>query len=290
MRIETKRLYVSIRIANLQLLSMVNYYKILKVSPNASAAEIKSAYRGLARKIHPDVNENSEKAAEDFALIAKAYEILSDENERAYFDRRLSNSNGSIHSTDSVFHSDNSHAQKLRQITLEHKYNQIVDQMIAAERDERLALQKVIFPIVALFVSTFAVGIFRPAFWTNSAIIGKIVIMTLFVVGVLRLARRLSDGFRRFTYSRADFRESLINESDEPLPPYTRSSAIAFLFGGLFVSMVLGILIGGYLEMFIATMMPKVFSASLKPEFLLFPPIVGLLVDAMHSIISRLDL
>jgi curved DNA-binding protein CbpA len=38
---------------------MVNYYKILKISPNATAAEIKSAYRRLAREMHPDVNGDS---------------------------------------------------------------------------------------------------------------------------------------------------------------------------------------------------------------------------------------
>ena len=68
---------------------MVNYYKILKVSPKATNAEIKSAYRRLARKIHPDVNNGTENAAREFARIAKAYEILSNPQERANYDRQL---------------------------------------------------------------------------------------------------------------------------------------------------------------------------------------------------------
>ena len=68
---------------------MVDYYRILKVSPKASNTEIKSAYRKLARKMHPDVNGGSESAARDFSQIAKAYQILSNPQERAYYDAQL---------------------------------------------------------------------------------------------------------------------------------------------------------------------------------------------------------
>ena len=53
---------------------MVNYYDILKTSPKASNAEIKSAYRRLARKLHPDKNNGSEETARAFAAIAEAYD------------------------------------------------------------------------------------------------------------------------------------------------------------------------------------------------------------------------
>ena len=68
---------------------MVNYYDILKVSPQASRTEIKSAYRRLARKLHPDKNNGSEETALKFAEIAEAYEILGNPKERVNFDRRL---------------------------------------------------------------------------------------------------------------------------------------------------------------------------------------------------------
>src|SRR5205085_4784281 len=51
--------------------SMVNYYDILKVSPKASRTEIKSAYRRLARKLHPDRNNGSQETALKFAAIAE---------------------------------------------------------------------------------------------------------------------------------------------------------------------------------------------------------------------------
>ena len=65
----------------------------------------------------------------------------------------------------------------------ERRYNEIIDRMIAEERRETLALQKVIFPTVALFLSTCFVGIFKPMFWTNSQIIGKIICFRFFIVG-----------------------------------------------------------------------------------------------------------
>lgn len=268
---------------------MVNYYKILKVSPKASTAEIKSAYRRLARKLHPDVNGNSEKAAEDFAIIAKAYEILSDPDERAFFDKQLTKSNGSIHSTDSVFYSDNFHAQKLRQMALERRYNEIVDRMIEEERKETLALQRVIFPTVALFVSTFAVAVFKPTFWSNSEIIGKIILLTLFSIGVLRLAKTLRTGFEKFTYKSEELHESILDEEDIPPKPYSRTSAIAFLVIGMAISLTIGVLIGNSLEMFISSMMPNLFSSNLRFEFIFYPPIVVLLVDIMHAIVIKFE-
>ena len=68
---------------------MVNYYDTLKVSPKASGVEIKSAYRRLARKLHPDVNNGSEDTARKFAEIAEAYEVIGNSRQRAAYDKRL---------------------------------------------------------------------------------------------------------------------------------------------------------------------------------------------------------
>lgn len=64
-----------------------DYYKTLGVKKNAGADEIKKAYRKLARKHHPDVNQGDKVAEEKFKDINEAYEVLSDEDKRAKYDR-----------------------------------------------------------------------------------------------------------------------------------------------------------------------------------------------------------
>jgi molecular chaperone DnaJ len=63
-----------------------DYYEVLDVPRNASAEELKKAYRRLARQYHPDVN-NSTEAEERFKEINEAYEVLSNEQKRAAYDR-----------------------------------------------------------------------------------------------------------------------------------------------------------------------------------------------------------
>src|SRR6185369_3988683 len=61
-------------------------YDVLGVSKSASAADIKSAFRKLAKKLHPDANKHDPKAASRFAEINAAYEILGDDKKRKAFD------------------------------------------------------------------------------------------------------------------------------------------------------------------------------------------------------------
>ena len=62
-------------------------YSVLGVSKGASAADVKSAYRKLAKKLHPDANKSDPKAASRFAELNAAYEIVGDEDKRKAFDR-----------------------------------------------------------------------------------------------------------------------------------------------------------------------------------------------------------
>src|SRR3954453_2661902 len=62
-------------------------YEVLGVPRGASAAAIKSAYRKLAKKHHPDSNKNDPKAADRFSELNAANEIIGDEDKRKQFDR-----------------------------------------------------------------------------------------------------------------------------------------------------------------------------------------------------------
>jgi len=62
-------------------------YTLLGVSRTATEADIKKAYRKLAKELHPDRNTDNPKAAEKFSQVTSAYDLLSDKDKRARFDR-----------------------------------------------------------------------------------------------------------------------------------------------------------------------------------------------------------
>ena len=66
---------------------MSDPYSTLGVARTASEKEIKSAYRKLAKELHPDRNKDNPKAAEKFSQVTNAYDLLSDKDKRAQFDR-----------------------------------------------------------------------------------------------------------------------------------------------------------------------------------------------------------
>ena len=66
---------------------MADPYTTLGVAKGASEAEIKTAYRKLAKQLHPDKNKDNPKASEKFSEVTRAYDILSDKTKRAQFDR-----------------------------------------------------------------------------------------------------------------------------------------------------------------------------------------------------------
>lgn len=268
---------------------MINYYDILKVSPKASGSEIKSAYRRLARKLHPDRNNGSEETALKFAAIAEAYEILGTAKERGKYDRRLLevqySENGS---GDSVFASTNRHAKRWRQMVYEKRYNDIIDRMIAEERREAMAFQKVVYPLVALMVSAILATALRPKIFEETNIIGRLIIVSLFIVGILHIVGRVREGFERFTEYDSDIHDSILDDNERKPKPYTRAVTASVLVAGFLLCLGVGVLIGTLIS-FPADSMPSMFAANLRPEFIFYPPIITFFVDLMHSFAARFD-
>lgn len=76
---------------------MESYYEVLGVNNNATPEQIKSAYRNLAFKYHPDKNPNNKNSENKFKIINEAYSILSDEEKRKSYDLNIGKENATKH-------------------------------------------------------------------------------------------------------------------------------------------------------------------------------------------------
>ena len=274
---------------------MVNYYDILKVSPQASSAEIKSAYRRLARKLHPDSHQGSEETALKFAAIAEAYEVLGKSKERARYDKRLLDITASMNGSDSVFASTNPHAARWRQMVFEKRYNDIIDKMIAEERREAVALQKFLFPLVALVISVIFFSLIRPdVFFSNyftdiTGVLIRLVLVTLFVVGVIHVIGRMREAFDRFAFDDNDIHDSLLDGTELPTRHWSRYSMSALIILGIVAAFGIGFGVGYGLDLKPSITAPYLFSEFPQIDILLYPPIFVLLVDSIHGLILNLE-
>ena len=71
----------------LKLMEFIDYYKTLDITKNATDAEIKKAYRKLARKLHPDLNPDDKEADAKFQQLNEANAVLSDPEKRKKYDK-----------------------------------------------------------------------------------------------------------------------------------------------------------------------------------------------------------
>lgn len=279
---------------------MIDYYKVLGIKTNANQAEIKSAYRKLARKSHPDLNPNSE-AGRQFALLSKAYHTLIDPQERAYYDDQLRAQKNRSYS---ILDSNNPHAKRARNLAMQAKWDRLVDQMLERDRLENRERQRAVFTTVSLFLSTFFLAMMRPQLWTVFSTWGKVIVLTLFVMGVWHLANRLREYLAHYTYKPRLFTDSIMRGESLPEQPFTRFSAYTFLLVGYALSVGIGLYIGWHTQDFFnditllfrhrvgvvqSSMLAYTWAALFIPDLIVYPPIAVLIVDTVHGIASRID-
>ncbi len=275
---------------------MTDYYHVLGVKRTATAAEIKSAYRNLARKRHPDVNRGSEKAAREFAVLSLAYHTLIDPQERAFYDQQIDKGVRG----ESILSSDNPHAQRERD--MQARWDRVVNQILESDRRENLERQRAVFTTVSLFLSTFFVAMIKPPLWQSFGLAGRAVLVALFMTGVWHLGSRLREYFRHYTYRPDELHYSITQEENPSPKPFTRFSAYAFLIGGYVVSLGIGLFIGYHSQDFFSDLtllfrhhVPATGSGPFSPtamvisDLLFYPPIAVLVIDTMHAIASRID-
>jgi hypothetical protein len=280
---------------------VIDYYRLLGVKATASQAEIKSAYRKLARKYHPDVNHDSKSAAEQFALISKAYTILNDPQERAYYDDQLNTQRTRGYS---IFDSNNPHAKRAKNLAIQAKWDRLVDEVLERDRLENRERQRAVFTTVSLFLSTFFLALIRPQLWTVFNPFGRAIVLALFVLGIWHLTTRLKEYFAHYTYIPKTLQDTIIRESETPEQPFTRLSAYTFLLVGYALSAGIGLYIGWHTQDFFidlnslfrhqvaevqSSVVAYTSAALVVPDLILYPPIAVLIIDTVHGIASRID-
>jgi hypothetical protein len=248
---------------------MGDLYALLGVNRTATSNEIKSAYRRLARKYHPDINSDP-TAQSKFTQINEAYHTLIDPDRRRTYDRT-----GAVSSATYARQTANSGAA--RRAYYQARADRIVNEWLRREREETRARGKAVYTTVTLFVSTFIVAIgFIPL---PSSMFSLVIVVMLFAIGVGRLYTSFKEHFDYYTYRPS--RISVTRPIRRPDKRFKRSSAWAFVIIGYLISVGAGILIGLLIESF-STHPADAFLVAL-----IYPPIAVLILDMMYLINSR---
>jgi hypothetical protein len=131
--------------------------------------------------------------------------------------------------------------------------------------------------------------------------VGRVIVLTLFVIGVWHLATRLREYLAHYTYKPKVIQG--IGDFEAPEQPFTRFSAYTFLLVGYMVSLGIGLYIGWHAQDFfsditllfqhrvaeVQSSIMAFISAALLMDLVLCPPIAVLIIDTVHGLASRID-
>jgi hypothetical protein len=253
---------------------MTDLYRILGVSPRATSGEIKSAYRSLARKHHPDVS-TSPDANEFFARINEAYEVLMDPRRRAAYDR------GEPTSAKRTFYA----ARSAEVVAIQREFDKMVDEMLEHDRRATAERSHAVLVVVPLFLSAFYVMLTKPRIIEELSLIGRIVIVALAAYGLVYLVKNLSVVLSRYTYDPPDPLTSVFKPEKPRDKPISRRAGLVFLVSGYLVSLGLGYVVSRLVPVL---QMPPL-SPSLALGVFLYPPIAVLIIGNLRRIGGLLD-
>jgi len=171
----------------------------------------------------------------------------------------------------------------------------LVDEVLERDRMENRERQRAVFTTVSLFLSTFFLAMMRPQLWHVFSTMGRVIVLTLFVIGVWHLANRLREYLAHYTYKPNPIQGSIISQDAAPEQPFTRFSAYTFLLVGYALSVGIGLYIGWHTQDFFSDVTllfrHRVVSvqSSMILDLIFYPPIAVLIVDTVHGLASRID-
>lgn len=260
---------------------MGDLYAVLGINRTATSNEIKSAYRRLARKYHPDVN--SDPAAQSkFAQINEAYHTLIDPERRRAYDRTGSASSA----TYSRQAANSGAARAARRAYYQERADRIVNEWLRREREETRARGKAVYTTVTLFVSTFIVAM-NPGLFQPTSMFWQVTVILLFAIGIRHLYTSLKEHFDYYTYRSS--RISATRSGRRSNKRFKRSAAWAFVIIGYLISVGAGVLIGLLTESLSARLLDQVTITDAFLYAMVYPPIAVLIVDMMYLINSRFE-
>ncbi len=259
---------------------MANLYAMLGLNRTASQNEIKSAYRRLARKYHPDVNSDP-TAASNFARISEAYQTLIDPERRKVYDRT-----GRAATSPFARQQSSPAARAARRAYYQARADQVVNEWLERERQETRARGKAVYTTVTLFISTFMVAMTKPSIFETTSLFWRGTMTVLFAVGVWHLFKSLREHFDHYTYRPGRIS---ITRQQKSKKPFKRSVAWAFVVGGYLLSLVTGMLIGMLTEDFSSQFFGHNTVSDAIFAVLFYPPIAVLIVDIMYLINQRFE-
>jgi curved DNA-binding protein CbpA len=254
---------------------MTDLYGILGLTPRATANEIKSAYRRLARKYHPDVSASPDSEAR-FVIINRAYQVLSDPHRRAAYD------SGEYNDSQRTFYA----SRQAEVVAKQRHFDRIVDEWLARERQEAAARSHAVLIVVPLFLSAFYVMVSKPTIIEQSRLIGRIAILALALYGLVYLVKNLGVVLSRYTYHVPAHLTSVFREPEAPKDKsISRRAGLIFLVCGYLVSIGLGYVVSKFV--------PGSYGAAVSLSTLLgalvYPPIAVLIIGSIRGIGGLID-
>jgi len=259
---------------------MVDYYQVLGVKSTASVKEIKAAYKRLARLQHPDLNGGLPEATKAFVEILRARDILIDPKRRAAYDaqRNAYATKGAyapvVNPTVETY---------VRRARSDVRINENLEKFLTIEREEARALRQAVFPIVAFLFASFFVPLVRPHFWRSSGWIGRTLILILFSIGLWHTVSKIWAAIKLHTDDDRTDDQMLAKR-------WGRRQAILFIALAAIGCGLLGTLIGISFSDSLLSAMPMFFDPSIRLELLLYPWMMVLLIDAVHSLSQKIDI
>jgi len=253
---------------------MVDYYQILGVKSTASVKEIKAAYKRLARLQHPDLNGGLPEATKAFVQLSRARDILIDPKRRAAYDAQRNAYAAKGANAPLVNATVESYVRRA-QSDVRIKKN--LEKFLTIEREEARALRQAVFPLVAFLFASFFVPLVRPHFWRSSGWTGRTLILVLFSIGVWHTVSKIWTAIK-------------LHDDQTLAKRWSKRHAILFIALAAIGCGLLGTLIGISFSDSLLSAMPMFFDPSLRLELLLYPWIMVLLMDAVHSLSQKIDI